>query len=328
MFRRGMPQQGFFPEFFDIFMNQHQQPFGMDFVNEFVGTIPTPPSEDAHPPASRRFMNTIPEVVVTKEDLDAENTNGECAICLTDQSIGQMAARMPCGHLFCGSCLKRWLEKSNTCPVCRYEVETDNPEYEARRMQNMKGRKMRFRHRELETKAVPELRGLMRMLGVSCEGCIEKADMIRRLEESGKIELMKTCTAQQVYSLSELMSMDLGALRRLMTGLGVRVANSETKPRLDLIRALANSGRIIVSTEGASAEEIADLHRQLSSNGVRRDVDMEAEPELRRTQAATPLSRAMLEGMRISQLKELLAQRRISLDGLVEKKDLIDRLLE
>lgn len=202
---------------------------------------------------------------------------------------------------------------------------------------------MRFRHRELETKSIAELRALMRMLGISAEGCIEKSDIIKRIEESNKIELMKTSTAQQVYSLTELMGMPLSALRRLMQGLGVRVANPDSKTQIDLIRALANSGRAIVSTEGASPADIEDLQRQLSSHvmgGMRSEEETDREPKLQRTEAAqrpsetststsfSAFTRDQLEAMRVSQLKDLLSRRGIQMDGLIEKKDLVDRLLE
>lgn len=344
MFRRGgAPQQGFFPDFFDIFMGGGG-PFAPGFEAFFEAGAAVPPqqqSEDYHPPASRRFMNTLPEVVITKEDLDSETTNGECAICLSDQKIGQMATRMPCGHLFCNECLKHWLVKSNTCPVCRYEVETDDPDYETRRMQKMVGRKMRFRHRELEAKSVAELKQILRMLKISPDGCIEKSDMIKRLEDSSKVEMVRTTTNQQIYNLTELMAMTPVTLRRLMQGLGVRVRD-DVQAKIDLIRALANSGRIIVSTEGAKPEDVEELQRQMSfSSPVETQALDEREPKLQRTFAQSnqpsssasrqssvlPYSRIELEGMRVGQLKELLASRNIPLDGLLEKKDLIDRLL-
>jgi hypothetical protein len=155
--------------------------------------------------------------------------------------------------------------------------------------------------------------------------------------------MIRTTTAQQVYTLTELLAMTPETLRRLMQGLGVRL-RADVIEKIDLIRALANSGRIIVSTDGASPEDVAELQRQLSSaNGMPTttmnvDDDDGREPKLQRTQAAsaptgrgsgTPqYTRLELEGMRISQLKELLASRHIPLDGLLEKKDLIDRLLE
>ena len=36
---------------------------------------------------------------------------------------------MPCGHIFHECCLFQWLKDNNTCPVCRYELETEDEEY-------------------------------------------------------------------------------------------------------------------------------------------------------------------------------------------------------
>lgn len=36
---------------------------------------------------------------------------------------------MPCDHLFHEPCIRAWLSRSNACPLCRYELPTDNPEY-------------------------------------------------------------------------------------------------------------------------------------------------------------------------------------------------------
>jgi hypothetical protein len=62
--------------------------------------------------------------------------------------------------------------------------------------------------------------------------------------------------------------------------------------------------------------------------------DEEREPKLQRTQAATRpgeeamYSREQLQQMRVGQLKQLLMARKISTDGLLEKTDLINKLLE
>jgi hypothetical protein len=43
---------------------------------------------------------------------------------------GETPLRMPCGHVFGGTCLKEWLFQSPTCPLCRVEVEhyTEEPQ--------------------------------------------------------------------------------------------------------------------------------------------------------------------------------------------------------
>ncbi|KAJ9187086.1 hypothetical protein P3X46_002582 [Hevea brasiliensis] len=46
-----------------------------------------------------------------------------CTICL--EQLLEFAASMPCGHVFHGSCILNWLEKSHYCPVCRFEMPTE-----------------------------------------------------------------------------------------------------------------------------------------------------------------------------------------------------------
>ncbi|XP_050232913.1 uncharacterized protein LOC126681416 [Mercurialis annua] len=47
-----------------------------------------------------------------------------CTVCL--EELEDFAAGMPCGHLFHGICINKWLENSHYCPVCRYEMPTDH----------------------------------------------------------------------------------------------------------------------------------------------------------------------------------------------------------
>lgn len=83
------------------------------------------------PPASRNFVKNLPSVVLTQEDV--ENNNTLCAVCKDEIGVGEQAKQLPCSHQYHGDCIVPWLGIRNTCPVCRYELPTDDADYERRR---------------------------------------------------------------------------------------------------------------------------------------------------------------------------------------------------
>ncbi|KAH7442965.1 hypothetical protein KP509_02G010400 [Ceratopteris richardii] len=56
----------------------------------------------------------------------AENNEGgecpTCAICHDKLAVNPPAKRLPCNHIFHGSCIVTWLIRSNSCPICRSQV--------------------------------------------------------------------------------------------------------------------------------------------------------------------------------------------------------------
>ncbi|KAI4344012.1 hypothetical protein L6164_011289 [Bauhinia variegata] len=85
------------------------------------------------PPASLSVVQHLPSVVLTKEDV--ENNNALCAVCKDEFNVGEQAKELPCSHRYHGDCIIPWLGIRNTCPVCRYELPTDDADYERRRSQ-------------------------------------------------------------------------------------------------------------------------------------------------------------------------------------------------
>ena len=48
----------------------------------------------------------------------------ECAICYAAYELGSYQAHMRCGHVFHSRCLTKWLQRKQTCPVCRAAAAT------------------------------------------------------------------------------------------------------------------------------------------------------------------------------------------------------------
>ncbi|TVU08229.1 hypothetical protein EJB05_41626, partial [Eragrostis curvula] len=80
------------------------------------------------PPAARAAVERLQVVAVGGE----EAAQG-CAVCKDGIAQGELATRLPCAHFYHGACIGPWLAIRNSCPVCRYELPTDDPEYERRR---------------------------------------------------------------------------------------------------------------------------------------------------------------------------------------------------
>ncbi|KAG6469960.1 hypothetical protein ZIOFF_070899 [Zingiber officinale] len=54
--------------------------------------------------------------MVTAEEPDS------CSICLQDFGTTTRVLAMPCGHLFHAACLKKWLVRNCSCPLCRFSL--------------------------------------------------------------------------------------------------------------------------------------------------------------------------------------------------------------
>ncbi|TYI48490.1 hypothetical protein E1A91_D13G252500v1 [Gossypium mustelinum] len=57
----------------------------------------------------------------------------QCSVCLDDLKTGNEAKEMPCKHKFHGECILPWLELHSSCPVCRYQMPTDESKLDSER---------------------------------------------------------------------------------------------------------------------------------------------------------------------------------------------------
>ena len=92
-----------------------------------------------NPPAAQTAIDKLKHFKMEKkyckkDDKDPNKLEyPECSICLTEVNEGQDTILLPCGHMFHDECVTKWLKIHNTCPLCRFELPTDNADYERER---------------------------------------------------------------------------------------------------------------------------------------------------------------------------------------------------
>jgi len=79
------------------------------------------------PPAARSAVESLRSAVVAAGE---EGEGEECSVCKDGVAAGQRVKRLPCSHRYHDECIMPWLQVSNSCPLCRFELPTDDPEYE------------------------------------------------------------------------------------------------------------------------------------------------------------------------------------------------------
>lgn len=94
------------------------------------------------PPASASAVEGLKDIKV-----DSSNTD-QCPVCLKEFDRNTTAKSMPCRHVFHKECIIPWLLKTNSCPFCRYELPTDDEDYEMYRKEKKRAVE---REKDIET---------------------------------------------------------------------------------------------------------------------------------------------------------------------------------
>ncbi|PFH34814.1 zinc finger, C3HC4 type (RING finger) domain-containing protein [Besnoitia besnoiti] len=87
------------------------------------------------PPAAEAVIRSLQEETVSEEEA---REAGPCAICQEEYRRDDVVHRLTedrsqCSHIFHRQCIIPWLQQHNSCPVCRFELPTDDAAYNQRR---------------------------------------------------------------------------------------------------------------------------------------------------------------------------------------------------
>eukprot|EP00929_Paragymnodinium_shiwhaense_P074815 TRINITY_DN38283_c0_g2_i1.p1 TRINITY_DN38283_c0_g2~~TRINITY_DN38283_c0_g2_i1.p1 ORF type:complete len:354 (+),score=99.66 TRINITY_DN38283_c0_g2_i1:182-1243(+) len=281
------------------------------------------PERPKGPPATAAAtLRSLPRIKVTNYDIEV-NESTECSICLDELVVGQPALRIPCGHLYHEDCVRDWLKKSNECPVCRYELPTDDPEAEKERQKRSAGSKIRMKKADLARKSAVELNRLAAMIGVDVRGCLEKGEIVERIASSSKVQITdadglpealspeaaasSSASGLLIYSPAQLEAMSPEDIKALLHQLGLDFRDIE-EDKAAMLERLKTSGRIVVSAAGPEAATPA---------ADRSSADDEAIP----TDAVT------VARMSVKELRALAAKIGTSLDGCLEKGEMVQSIM-
>ena len=227
------------------------------------GQPPPPPQEPQKArPASMKAIKKLPTIRVAPEDLIDPN-NRECCICLEENKLGDLVTRLPCAHIYHTHCIVDWLANhSCTCPVCRYELPTDYPQYEVGRIERMKMRKPRYAMHELKRMTPSNLKELSRK---PLPGVLEKKELIQFLIDNDWIDIIPAPEPVQ-YELQVLKNMKIGELKRTMAEAGVFFRKEDVLMKSDMITVFENSGRLVLIK--SESDEITTNSSQIDETKV------------------------------------------------------------
>jgi hypothetical protein len=99
-------------------------------------------SDRVPPPTSKKFLDDLKDHLVRNED------EVQCPICLKNMEEDDIVNELPCKHKFHKECILPWLQKTCSCPCCRFELPTDDKDFEEMRRQKKRAKQ---REQDIDT---------------------------------------------------------------------------------------------------------------------------------------------------------------------------------
>ena len=230
----------------------------------------------------------------------------------------------------------------------------------------MRGRKPRYHEYELRRMGVREIKKLAKELGVRMDGAVDKGDVVEGILRSEKIDVIHVNPGGREYSMGELESMKIRQLKEVIKNAGVKYREEDVVERRDLINILVNSGRVNIvqdedeimgidddegegnreegkgewvdlGVEGKGGEEEEgeeeEGEEEEGEEGKREEGKREESKKREREDSgegklgSTGIRREELAGMSVGGLKRMCMENGIDVTSVVEKGELVSRIV-
>ena len=85
-------------------------------LNDYMNITGAGPPDDK---PSGKGLSAAEYAALQKTKYTTMGRPADCPVCLTSFRLGDACKLLPCQHLFCEKCTKRWMDSNTTCPMCR-----------------------------------------------------------------------------------------------------------------------------------------------------------------------------------------------------------------
>jgi len=119
---------------FNLLRDRNTEENSMENIINYI--MQNDPNRYGNPPASKSVIETLEKIIVNEENLNEIGKEGSCencSVCKDIFEVNQLIVKIPCKHIFHEECIMPWLKERNSCPTCRFELPTDDPDYESRK---------------------------------------------------------------------------------------------------------------------------------------------------------------------------------------------------
>lgn len=84
-----------------------------------LGDLGESASDPLEPVPSPNTTATATATVTAVKDVGTADVVVQVKDGFVDEDPGEIAQLLPCGHILHNNCLKPWVERANSCPICR-----------------------------------------------------------------------------------------------------------------------------------------------------------------------------------------------------------------